>query len=84
MKDRATSGQKNRGKYKGYPTIGNSVFVGAGACIIGAVSVGSNVAIGANATVVRNVADNEVVAGNPARTVSKMGAEGYVTWTLDD
>ena len=79
-----TIGQKNRGKYKGSPRIGDSVFIGPGASIIGSVSVGSNVAIGANAVVVNTVGDNEVVAGNPARAISTGGVEGYVNWTLDE
>jgi len=79
-----TIGQKNRGRYKGWPTIGNSVYVGPGACIIGSVSVGSNVAIGANAVVVHDVEDNEVVVGNPAHSVSKGGADSYVTWPCSD
>lgn len=79
-----TIGQKNRGKYKGYPSIGDSVYIGPGVSIIGSVSVGSNVAIGANAVVVKNVEDNAVVVGNPARTVSTEGSKDYVNWTLDD
>ena len=79
-----TIGQKNRGRFKGCPTIGDSVFIGPGAAIIGAVSVGSNVAVGANAVVVDNVQDDEVVAGNPARVVSKQGAASYVNWVLDE
>jgi len=79
-----TIGQKNRGKYKGYPRIRDSVFIGPGATIIGAVSVGSNVAIGANAVVVHDVGDNEVVVGNPARCISSKGARDYINWTLDE
>lgn len=79
-----TIGQMNRGKFKGYPSIGHSVFIGPGAVIIGSVSVGSNAAIGANAVVVHHVSDNEVVVGNPASTVSTRGSEGYVNWTLDE
>jgi len=79
-----TIGQKNRGKYKGCPTIGDSVYIGSGACIIGGVSVGSNVAIGAHAVVVRSIGDNEVVVGNPARTVSRSGATDYVNYTIAD
>lgn len=78
-----TIGQKNRGKYKGSPTIGDSVFVGAGACIIGSVTIGSNVVVGAGAVVVKDVYDNEVVVGNPARVVSTKGADSYVTWIPD-
>ncbi len=76
--------QKNRGKYKGIPTIGDMVYMGPYSSILGEVHIGSNVAIGAHAVVVRNVNDNEVVAGNPARTVSQEGAKDYVNYTLDE
>ncbi len=79
-----TIGQKNRGKFKGCPTIGDSVFIGPGVTVIGSVSIGSNVAIGANAVVVDNVQDSEVVVGNPGRVVSTQGAKSYVNWTIDE
>ena len=79
-----TIAQKNRGKYKGCPIIGDMVYIGPYSCILGGISIGSNVAIGAHAVVVHDVADNEVVAGNPARTVSKKGATDYVNYTLNE
>jgi serine O-acetyltransferase len=79
-----TIGQKNRGHFKGVPIIGDAVYIGPGAVIIGSVSVGSNVAIGANAVVVDNIKDNEVVVGNPARVVSSKGSESYVNWVFNE
>jgi serine O-acetyltransferase len=79
-----TIGQKNRGRHKGCPTIGDSVFIGANACIIGGVTVGSHAAIGAHAVVVGDVAENEVVVGNPAHVVSSEGSREYVNWVLDE
>ena len=79
-----TIGQKNRGKYKGCPAIGDSVFIGAGACVIGGVKVGSHAAIGAHAVVVHDVGDNEVVIGNPAHTVSTEGSGDYINYVLND
>ena len=52
------------------PTLGDRVFIGAGAKIIGAVSVGNDVRIGANAVVVKDVPDNVTVGGIPARILS--------------
>lgn len=49
--------------------VGNSVFIGAGALILPGVTVGNNCIIGAHAVVTRDVADGEIVAGNPARVV---------------
>lgn len=55
------------------PTIGNNVFVGVGACVMGNVCVGDNVKIGANAVIVKNVPSNCTVVGNPARIVKLNG-----------
>jgi serine O-acetyltransferase len=48
------------------PVIGNNVDIGAGAKLLGPISIGNNVAIGANAVVLRDVPDNSVAAGVPA------------------
>lgn len=45
------------------PVIGNQVFIGAGAKVIGQCKVGSNVIVGANAVVTKNVPDNYTVVG---------------------
>ena len=73
-----TIGNANRGKNKGYPTIGDNVYIGPGAKIIGAVKVGNNVAIGANCVVTKDVPDNAVVVGVPGTIISYMGSVGYV------
>jgi serine O-acetyltransferase len=73
-----TIGFASRGKNKGYPTIGNNVFIGPNVCIIGNIKIGNNVAIGANAVVAKDVPDNAVVAGIPAKIISYNGAEEYV------
>lgn len=51
------------------PIIGNNVTIGCHACIIGGVNIGNNVVIGAGSVVVKDVPDNCVVAGNPARII---------------
>lgn len=51
------------------PIIGDNVIIGAGACILGKVSIGSNVKIGANAVVLSNIPDNCTVVGIPAQIV---------------
>ena len=76
-----TIGQVNRGVRKGCPIIGDSVFIGPGAKVIGRVSIGSSVAIGANCVVTKDVNDNEVVVGVPARVISNAGSSGYINWT---
>jgi len=49
--------------------IGNNVFIGWGATILGGTTIGDNVIIGAQAVVSGNVEPNSVYAGNPARKI---------------
>ena len=55
---------------KGVPVLGNDVVMYAGAKIVGDVKIGNNVVVGANAVVVKDVPDNAVVVGVPAKIVS--------------
>ena len=71
----------NRGVRKGYPVIGDNVYIGPGAKVIGNVYVGNNVAIGANCVVTKNVPDNSVVVGIPGNVISSKGSTGYVNRT---
>jgi len=52
------------------PVLGDNVFVGAGAKIIGGVKIGNNVKIGANAVVLDDVPDGATAVGIPARIVT--------------
>lgn len=52
---------------KRHPTIGNRVLVGAGAKILGPVTIGNDARIGANAVVVTDVPDRGVAVGVPAK-----------------
>jgi serine O-acetyltransferase len=76
-----TIGVTNRGERAGVPTLGDNVYIGPGAKIFGAITIGNNVAIGANAVVTRDVPDNAVVAGVPAKVISMRGSEGYIANT---
>ncbi len=50
--------------------IGNNVYIGAGALIMNPVKIGNNVTIGAfYAVVTKDIPDNAVVAGNPAKII---------------
>ncbi len=57
-----------RGKAQ-VPIIGNNVFIGTGAIVLGDITIGDDVVIGANAVVIKSVPDNCVMAGVPARQV---------------
>lgn len=56
------------------PVIGDRVYIGPGAVILGPISIGNDVLIGANAVVTRSVPDRAVVVGNPARVISMKGS----------
>ena len=53
----------------GPPHIGNGVLIGAGAVLLGEISVGDNAMIGANAVVLHDVPENATVVGVPARII---------------
>lgn len=55
------------------PIIGNNVYIGAGAQILGPITIGDNAVIGANAVVLRDVPPNCMVAGVPARIIKRNG-----------
>ena len=61
-----TIGQINRGKRMGCPKIGNRVFIGAGAVVVGKIVIGDDVLIAPNAYVKIDVPSNSIVVGNPA------------------
>lgn len=65
-----TIGQQNRGKKAGYPTIGNEVWIGTNAVIVGNIHIGNNVLIAPNSYVNFDVPDNSIVIGNPAQVIS--------------
>lgn len=79
-----TFGQANRGKKKGYPILGDNVYIGPGAKIIGAIKIGNNVAIGANCVVTNDIPNDAVVVGIPGVIISYEGTTGYVNRTNYD
>ncbi len=64
-----TLGGTGKEKGKRHPTLGNNVVVGAGAKILGAISVGDNAKIGAGSVVVKPVPSGTTVVGVPGRIV---------------
>ncbi|HOW51899.1 MAG TPA: serine acetyltransferase [bacterium] len=79
-----TIGQVNRGKLVGYPTIGNRVWIGTGAVIVGNIHIGNDVLIAPNAYVNCNIPDHSLVIGNPGQITPRDNAtDGYVCHVLD-
>ena len=56
---------------KRHPTLKDNVVVGSGAQILGPVTVGKNAKIGANAVVTKDVPENAVMVGIPAKNVAE-------------
>ena len=72
-------GQTNRGKSKGTPTIGNEVWIGINAAIVGNITIGDDVLIAPNSFVNVDVPSHSVVYGNPCIICSRPQAtEGYI------
>ena len=61
-------------KGKRHPTLGENVVVGAGAKVLGAITIGANSRIGANAVVVKDVPSDSVVVGVPGQIVRRSKA----------
>ena len=53
------------------PAIGNGVRISAGAKVVGDITLGDNVIVAANAAVVKDVPENAVVGGVPARVIGE-------------
>jgi putative colanic acid biosynthesis acetyltransferase WcaB len=71
LRQSTTIGNKTNmdGSISGCPIIGNDVDIGANVCIIGQIQIGNNVKIGAGSVVVKNIPDNCVIVGNPAKII---------------
>jgi serine O-acetyltransferase len=74
MRNGVTVGLRNRG-IRGSPRIGNRVDIGAGAKLLGPISIGDDVAIGANAVVITDVPANSIAVGIPARIIPRGAKE---------
>ena len=68
-----TLGGTGKEKGKRHPTVGNNVFIGTGAKLLGNIIIEDNVKIGANAVILENVPSNTTVVGVPGRIVKING-----------
>ncbi len=69
-----TLGGTSLSKGKRHPTLKDRVVVGAGAKLLGAITIGEDTRIGANAVVVKSVPPNSVVVGVPGQSVARSKA----------
>lgn len=74
-----TIGRENRGDRVGAPTLGNRVWVGVNATIVGNISIGSDVLIAPNSYVNHDIPSHSIVFGNPCIVKPRGNAtEGYI------
>ena len=71
---------REQGIYKRDVRVGHNVWMGYGACVLRGVSVGSNSIVGTSAVVTRDVPENAVVGGVPARTIRMREAPSSMRW----
>jgi acetyltransferase-like isoleucine patch superfamily enzyme len=69
-----------QGIYKRDVRVGNNVWIGYGACVLRGVRVGDNSIIGTSSVVTKDVPENAVVAGAPARTIRMRDAPRSMRW----
>jgi serine O-acetyltransferase len=70
VRNGVTVGLRHTGR-RGSPVVGNRVDIGAGAKILGPISIGDDVAIGANAVVLTDVPAHSIAVGIPARVLPR-------------
>ena len=66
-----TIGQENRGKRKGTPIIGDNVWIGTNAVIVGNIKIGNDVIIAPLSYVNFDVPDHSIVIGNPGKIINR-------------
>jgi acetyltransferase-like isoleucine patch superfamily enzyme len=71
---------REQGIYKRDVRVGHNVWIGYGACILRGVTVGDNTVIGTSSVVTKDVPDNAVVAGAPARLLRMREAPKRLRW----
>ena len=64
-----TLGGTGKEKEKRHPTVGNNVFIGCGAKLLGNITIGNNVKIGANTVVLKDIPANVTVVGVTGRII---------------
>lgn len=80
-----TIGQENRGKRKGAPTIGDEVWIGVNATIVGNITIGNDVLIAPNTYVNSDIPSHSIVYGNPCLIKYRENATlGYINRKTDD
>ena len=80
VEQNVTLGIAGLGEERGRPTIGNRVFIGAGAMIVGKITIGDDAYIFPGSVVTRSVPPRAVVMGYPAKIVSQDGSFDWIVY----
>ena len=78
-----TLGGTSWNKGRRHPTLGNHVLVGAGAKILGAITLGDGVRVGANSVVHKNIAPGKTVVGIPGKAVNTEPSANLDVYGID-
>ncbi|NDK57510.1 serine O-acetyltransferase [Pontibacter fetidus] len=73
-----TLGGAGRGEDYGDPVLGDRVYIGAGAKVVGKVNLGSDIMIGCNSVVTKNFPDSTTLGGVPAKILNYDGSVGFI------
>ena len=78
ISQQVTIGVSGQGEICGCPTIGDNIYIAAGAKVFGNIRIGNNVKIGANAVVYKDIPDNAIVVSDPGfRIISYKGNNSF-------
>ena len=78
-----TLGGTSQNKGKRHPTIEDNVIIGAGALVLGPITVGENAKVGANATVVKDVKANTTVVGVAAHKTENVKSKAFMAYGIN-
>ena len=70
-----TLGGVSLDKGKRHPTIGNNVIIGAGAKVLGNITIGDNSKIGANSVILKDIPQDSVAVGVPGKIITKSSSD---------
>jgi serine O-acetyltransferase len=77
-----TLGGTSLAKTKRHPTLENEVIIGAGARVLGPITLGKGAHVGANAVVVKDVRSGSTVVGIPAREVADSSQDSFTAYGM--
>ena len=70
-----TLGGVSLDKGKRHPTIGNNVIIGAGAKVLGNITIGADSKIGANSVILKDIPQDSVAVGVPGKIITKSSSD---------